>query len=107
VCVQNFGLVAKDIVPKREDVGLGSTVFFPQGHYKGNAEYNRADGTHWHLGVIDHVYQDASGETRYDGHHQKGADDGKWVTYKDYNHRFAGLRAADLRVAPNVMDMLA
>eukprot|EP00730_Choanoeca_flexa_P001432 TRINITY_DN10632_c0_g1_i5.p3 TRINITY_DN10632_c0_g1~~TRINITY_DN10632_c0_g1_i5.p3 ORF type:complete len:144 (+),score=25.03 TRINITY_DN10632_c0_g1_i5:1838-2269(+) len=78
---QEFGLVAKDITPAPEDVGVGSTIFFPQGNYVGNADYNRSDGTHWHLGMIDAVREDDSGQTVYDGHHIKGANDDKWVTF--------------------------
>jgi len=50
-------MVAKDAKPAPDAVGLGSTIFFPQGNYKGDATYNRSDGTHWHLGVIDAVRQ--------------------------------------------------
>jgi hypothetical protein len=50
-------MVAKDTKPAADTVGLGSTIFFPQGDYKGDAAYNRSDGTHWHLGVVDAVHQ--------------------------------------------------
>eukprot|EP00730_Choanoeca_flexa_P001433 TRINITY_DN10632_c0_g1_i9.p1 TRINITY_DN10632_c0_g1~~TRINITY_DN10632_c0_g1_i9.p1 ORF type:complete len:719 (+),score=189.70 TRINITY_DN10632_c0_g1_i9:57-2213(+) len=103
---QEFGLVAKDITPAPEDVGVGSTIFFPQGNYVGNADYNRSDGTHWHLGMIDAVREDDSGQTVYDGHHIKGANDDKWVTFTGYEPTFIGYTLSQLRVTPNMMEMV-
>eukprot|EP00049_Salpingoeca_infusionum_P024612 m.16389 g.16389 ORF g.16389 m.16389 type:complete len:777 (-) comp7072_c0_seq2:261-2591(-) len=102
--VQPFHLVAVDSVPPQDEVGVGSLVFFQQGRYV--ATDTRAAGYHWHLGVIDRVYQDASGMTLYDGHHDKGAADGKWVTFKGYNETFTGVTLSQLRMPPNVMDIL-
>ena len=51
-------------------------------------------------------FKDSSGAWRYDGHHTKGAEDGKWVTYKDYNYNFNGIPLQMLRIAPNAMDAL-
>ena len=51
-------------------------------------------------------YQDLSGVTRYDGHHSKGEEDDKWVTYKGYQYDFSGIPLESLRIAPNAMDAL-
>ena len=51
-------------------------------------------------------YQDPSGVTRYDGHHSKGVEDDKWITYKGYQYEFSGIPLENLRIAPNAMDAL-
>lgn len=38
--------------------------------------------------------------------HTKGENDGKWVTYKGYSYEFKGLMRKDLRVSPNILDIL-
>ena len=43
---------------------------------------------------------------RYEGHHTKGEEDGKWVTYKDYAFNFSGIPLQNLRISPNAMDAL-
>lgn len=50
--------------------------------------------------------QDTNGVTRYDGHHTKGEQDGKWITWKSYDYNFTGLELKQIRVAPNAMDAL-
>ena len=47
-----------------------------------------------------------AGVPQYDGHHTKGEDDGKWITYKGYNYNFTGIPLENLRIAPNAMDAL-
>ena len=53
------------------------------------------------------VYDGPEGEKLYDGVHTKGEVDGKWVTYKDYNPKFYGLRLSQFRISPNVLDVLS
>ena len=43
---------------------------------------------------------------KYSGYHLRGDEDGKWVTYLGYNYNFHDLTKSELRVAPNVMDVL-
>ena len=52
------------------------------------------------------VPQDSTGLPQYDGHHTKGEDDGKWVTYGGYQYNFTGIPLNSLRIAPNAMDAL-
>lgn len=91
-------LVAKDKTPLPDEIGIGSTVFFPQvsnslatpplaysprgqGNYRGDANYNRDAGTHWHLGIIEDI--NTSGDhVLYSGKHTRGDADGKWTTFK-------------------------
>ena len=42
----------------------------------------RSGGLRWHQGEIQRIYDGADGKKRYDGKHTKGAEDGKWVSYK-------------------------
>lgn len=46
------------------------------------------------------------GKQLYDGVHTKGRNDGKWVTYGQYSYEFRGLMRKDLRVSPNIFDIL-
>lgn len=46
------------------------------------------------------------GEQLYDGVHTKGQNDGKWVTYSQYSYEFKRLTRKDLRVSPNIFDIL-
>lgn len=50
--------------------------------------------------------QDALGVSRYDGHHTKGEEEGKWVTYSGYAYNFSGIPLENLRISPNAMDAL-
>jgi hypothetical protein len=63
-------------------------------------------GFHYHLGRVTRVYKEG-GVTYYDGHHLKGEEDDKWVTYTGYDYEFTGMTLDDLRISPNVMDLLA
>ena len=46
------------------------------------AGVNRSAGLRWHQGVIDKVTTDSNGTKLYSGRHSKGANEGKWITYK-------------------------
>lgn len=103
--VQSYKDLAIDKIPSEDQVGLDSIVFFPQGSY-GATEGNNTGGVRYHEGVVTSYLEDSSGACLYDGHHTKGAEDGKWVTYKDYNYNFNGIPLQMLRIAPNAMDAL-
>ncbi|XP_048580168.1 uncharacterized protein LOC116604300 [Nematostella vectensis] len=103
--VQSYNYVGKDEVPTPDQIGVDSIVFFPQGSYAGTVG-NNAGGGRFHEGIITNVRKDASGVTVYDGHHTKGEEDGKWVTYKGYSYEFFDMKLEDLRIAPNAMDAL-
>lgn len=103
--VQSYKDLAIDKVPSEDQVGVDSIVFFPQGGYSATAG-NNTGGVRYHEGVVTRVYKDSSGFWKYDGHHTKGDEDGKWITYKDYNYNFNGVPLQMLRIAPNAMDAL-
>jgi hypothetical protein len=52
------------------------------------------------------VYKGRLGKKLYDGVHTKGVNDGKWVTFQGYSYEFKGLMRKDLRVSPNILDIL-
>eukprot|EP00794_Sanderia_malayensis_P015993 gene15993-17604_t len=91
--------------PSRKEIGVGSIVLFHQGRYRGQ-EGVRLGGVRWHQGQITRCYKNAAGIEIYDGCHTKGAADGKWVTYKDYEYTFTGHELDELRVGPNVFDII-
>lgn len=103
--VQSYKDVALDEIPTVDQVGVDSIVFFPQGSY-GATEGNNTGGMRFHQGIVTRVWKDPSGVSRYDGHHTKGEEDGKWVTYKGYSYNFSGIPLENLRIAPNAMDAL-
>ncbi|RMX53486.1 hypothetical protein pdam_00017081, partial [Pocillopora damicornis] len=74
--VQSYKDLAIDKIPSEDQVGVDSIVFFPQGGY-GATEGNNTGGVRYHEGVVTRVYKDSSGACLYDGHHTKGAEDGK------------------------------
>ena len=47
------------------------------------------------------------GQKLYDGIHTKGETDNKWVTYKGYSLYFTGIERSQLRISPNVLDILS
>ena len=51
-------------------------------------EGERLAGVRWHQGIISSIVEDGEGNKIYAGHHSKGADDGKWITFKDYDFFF-------------------
>lgn len=103
--VQSYKDLAIDQVPTVDQVGVDSIVFFPQGSY-GATEGNNTGGIRFHQGIVTRVWKDPSGVTRYDGHHTKGDEDGKWVTYSGYQYNFQGIPLEKLRISPNAMDAL-
>lgn len=103
--VQSYRDLGLDEIPTEDEVGVDSVVFFPQGSY-GATEGNNSGGMRFHQGIITRVWKDSSGLPQYDGHHTKGADDGKWVTYREYQYNFTGIPLTSLRIAPNAMDAL-
>lgn len=102
--VQPYDQVALDIVPDPDDVGVGSIVFFPQGTYRGT-EGNNSGGQRYHEGVVTSIRMTGS-KKLLNGHHTKGEQDCKWVTYKGYSYEFKNCPLNDIRMAPSAMDAL-
>lgn len=97
--------IAVDRVPDETEIGTGSIILFPQGNYKaGNTQLT--GGKRWHQGRITKVYKGGDGALLYDGHHTKGQSDGKFTTFRDYSYEFIGFARSDIRVGPNVFDIL-
>lgn len=85
---------------------MGSIILFPQGGYHAG-ETQLTGGQRWHQGQITRVYNHSENDVMlYDGHHTKSESDGKFSTYKGYSYTFIGLARKDIRVGPNVFDML-
>ena len=42
----------------------------------------------------------------YDGRHTKNENDGKWCSYGGYATNFYGVRRQELRVGPNLFDLM-
>jgi len=103
--VQAYNKVAKDVIPDQEAVGVGSTIFFPQGSYGGTAG-NNTGGQRYHEGVVTKIHEAGSG-TLYDGHHMYGEDDGKWVTYSGYVYTFTSVSLNDIRISSSGFDLNA
>ena len=59
----------------------------------------------WHLGEITKVDNGDSGSIYY-GKHSKGESDGKGLGYAGYDPVFEKYEARQLRVFPNVFDIL-
>ena len=97
--------LAIDKSPNANEVSIGSIVLFPQGAYVGGPLGGIYGGVRWHQGRITRIH-DINGARLFDGCHTKGEDDGKWITYTGYNYTFQGLKLEDLRVGPNVFDIL-
>ena len=47
-----------------------------------------------------------NGQVYFRGNHTKGANDGKWVTYKDYSYEFLDYTVDKFRLSPNVYDIM-
>ncbi|XP_076821216.1 uncharacterized protein LOC143468110 [Clavelina lepadiformis] len=106
--VDYFNL-ALDKVPTVDQIGVGSKVLFHQGQYKQQEVHGitRSGGLRWHEGEIERIYENPTGQKRYDGRHTKGEADGKWCTFKGYGRTFAGYSLEDFRMPPNVFDILS
>ncbi|XP_047126629.1 uncharacterized protein LOC124807920 [Hydra vulgaris] len=97
-----FNEVALDVAPEITDIGVGSTVIFPQGFYtKGNViGVNR-----YHEGEITSV--NVIGNTVYlNGHHSKGEDNGKWINYDEYNYNFNDMPLTCIRLPPTALETI-
>ena len=102
--VDYFNL-ALDKSPDPKEISIGSIVLFPQGYYKGS-EGGATEGIRWHQGRVTKIHTSRDGTKLVDGYHTKGTADGKWITYNGYSYTFEGLRLGDLRIGPNVFDIL-
>jgi hypothetical protein len=58
-------------------------------------------------GKITGVSKGDDGAKLYSGEHTKDEEDGKWITFKGYEKEFNNLRRDQLRIAPNVLDLLS
>lgn len=104
--VVDYFNLALDRVPEPDEIAIGSIVLFPQGKYRGQ-EGVRLGGLRYHQGRITHVYDGSRGQKLYDGIHTKGESDSKWVTYSGYNLYFREMEISQLRISPNVLDILS
>ncbi len=59
----------------------------------------------YHEGIVDKV-EERGGVKYFSGHHARGENDGKWVTYRGYQSTFHDMTVKELRIAPNAMDAL-
>ena len=96
---QPFDQVAKDFSPERDDIGVGTLVFFPQG------SYGRMEGEN--EGEVTRVNDDPYGGVLVSGHHTKGGEDGKWVTYRRYSYNFYNIPLSYIRLAPAALEATA
>uniref|UniRef100_A0A7M5UQ35 C2H2-type domain-containing protein n=1 Tax=Clytia hemisphaerica TaxID=252671 RepID=A0A7M5UQ35_9CNID len=100
--VQKYDQVALDKVPEPDAVGLDSIIFFPQGQYVFNG--NRCQ--RYHEGIVTNIHRNSDGKYLVDGHHTKGADDGKSTRYRDYCYEFKNIRVESVRIAPSALDTM-
>ena len=100
--VQSYHLVAVNVTPTDNMIGIGSSILFKQGTYG----YMGSTGDVWNLGEITRVTE-RDGVEYYSGKHSKTAADGLAVaTWPSYRPTFEGARSHDLRLFPNAMEML-
>ena len=102
--VKDYNQVAIDVVPDADDIGVGSIIFFPQGSYSGTKGNNKG-GVRYHEGIVTSI-QKEGGQVLYSGHHTKGAEEGKWITYQSYSYEFRDLTLSQIRIAPTALDAL-
>ena len=106
---QPHHLVFRDAPPAADEVGVGSTVLFPQGKYKFTDAITGIEQTglaRYHEGrvtAIEASYPPT--DLVFVGEHAHDEADNKWVGYKDYAPTF---RCAlhELRVCSNVFDLV-
>ena len=103
--VVDYFNLALDKSPSPKDISIGSIVLFPQGSYKGS-QGGATGGIRWHQGRVSHIHTASDGTKLVNGYHTKGTADGKWITYRGYNYTFEGLNLSDLRIGPNIFDIL-
>ena len=97
--------LALDKSPDPKEISVGSIVLFKQGGYSGS-QGGATAGVRWHQGRVTRIHTTVDGVKLVDGCHTKGQADGKWITYGGYNYIFEGVRLEDLRIGPNVFDIL-
>ena len=104
--------LALDFRPDSDSIATGSSVLFQQGSYTGQTNVegtgvDRSAGLRWHQGIITEVTTNATTGVKYfNGHHSKTEKDGKWCTFKGYSYEFRNLTLDDLRLPPNVFDVM-
>lgn len=102
--IQPYDLVAKDVVPPNSDtIGIGTEVLFEQGEYA----LDGVRGFRWHLGEITEIKTDENRVKTFSGKHKKGAEDGKWVTFRGYEETFEDYGLERLRIFPTAFEALA
>ena len=101
--VDYFNL-ALDRSPNPKDISIGSIVLFPQGYYTGGRGETKE--IRWHEGRVSHIHTAEDGTKFVSGYHTKGKGDGKLRTYKGYKYKFEELNLSDLRIGPNIFDIL-
>ena len=100
--VQRYQLVAINVAPTDELIGIGTSILFKQGTY----QYGNSTGDVWNLGEITSVIE-RDGVKLYSGKHSKTAADGLAVaSWPSFRPTFEGARCHDLRLFPNAMEML-
>ena len=102
---QPFNRVSTDKPPDQDDIGVGSIVFFRQGGY-GATEGSNTGGVRYHEGEVTDVEKSDDGQILVTGHHTKGEEDGKWVTYKYYSYYFDQVPLSDIRQAPTALEVM-
>ena len=101
---QPFDLVYPDQVPGPDEVAVGSLVLFRQGQYHSTAAHN--GGWFRHQGVVTGSCKGPDGRQLFSGHHTKGEADGKRIL-RSYAYEFHDVPLEGLRVAGNILDLLA
>nr|XP_054754724.1 uncharacterized protein LOC129260780 [Lytechinus pictus] len=100
--VQPYDLVAMNITPTEELIGIGTRVLFKQGRY----QFGGSTGDIWNLGEITRIYMEG-GQKFYDGKHAKTAQDGLAVAgWSGFNPIFERSKCEELRLFPNAIEML-
>lgn len=97
-----YDMVAKDSTPNKQDIGIGSEILFEQGEYA----LDGVPGFRWHLGIVENIQEDENGRITYSGRHLKGEEDGKWVTFRDYEETFSDYPIERLRTFPTAFEAL-
>ena len=98
--------VAVDKVPDENEIGVGSIILFSNGAYTAGAT-QLTGGVRWHQGRITKIYDSDDKKSKFfNGVLTKGLKDGKSVTYRSYSYEYVGYKLNDLRVRPNVFDII-
>ena len=97
--------IAIDRAPAENEIGIGSIILFPQGAYDAGST-QLTGGKRWHQGRITKVTTGPDGNRLYTGVHTKGREDGKMLRYRGFSEQFVNFHLTNLRVGPNVFDLL-